>query len=95
MFDYGNRCFYFGYKDVDTVFVGGEWTAVRVQDIPCYPYLRRLRQAPMATPPLPVAAVAEEAEKAHLPGAAAPVNGPSRTPPSVRQDEIEAEPPIH
>ena len=41
MYDMGNRCFYFGHKTVDTVFVGGEWTEIRVQDVPCYPYLRR------------------------------------------------------
>jgi hypothetical protein len=41
IFDYGNRCFYFGHKDVDTAFVGGEWTEIRVQDLPCFPYLQR------------------------------------------------------
>jgi hypothetical protein len=48
MYDMGNRCFYFGHKTVDTVFVGGEWTAIRVQDVPCYPYLRRTLQTSLA-----------------------------------------------
>jgi hypothetical protein len=74
MFDYANRCFYFGYKEVDTVFVGGEWTAVRVQDIPCYPYLRRLRQTPAMAQP-----VASEPERAPA-AAEAPVTGSTRSP---------------
>lgn len=41
MYDYGNKCFYFGFKEIDTAFVGGEWTEIRVQDVPCYPYVRR------------------------------------------------------
>ncbi|MDB5102951.1 MAG: hypothetical protein JWP91_640 [Fibrobacteres bacterium] len=49
MFDYDNRCFYFGYKEIDTAFVGGEWTEIRVQDVPCYPYMRRMLQSPLAS----------------------------------------------
>ena len=87
MFDYGNRCFYFGYKDVDTVFVGGEWTAVRVQDIPCYPYLRRLRRTPIAAQPVARPAVsAPDASPAAV--TIVPAAPPVR---SARQEE-EAEP---
>jgi hypothetical protein len=56
MYDYGNRCFYFGHKEVDTAFVGGEWTEIRLQEIPCYPYVKRtLRAQPSimaAAPPM-------------------------------------------
>ncbi|MDB5050092.1 MAG: hypothetical protein JWO30_3163 [Fibrobacteres bacterium] len=41
MYDHDNRCFYFGYKDTDTAFVGGEWSEIRVRDLPCYPYTQR------------------------------------------------------
>lgn len=46
-FDYGNRCFFFGHKDIDTILVGGEWTEVRAQDLPCYPYLQRIVLKPV------------------------------------------------
>src|SRR4051812_35082764 len=42
IFDYDNRCFYFGHKDVDTALVGREWTEIRTQEIPCFPYLKRI-----------------------------------------------------
>jgi hypothetical protein len=41
IFDHDNRCFYFAHKEVDTVFIGGEWNELRIQDVPCYPYLQR------------------------------------------------------
>jgi hypothetical protein len=41
MYDFHNRCFYFGHKEVDTAFVGGEWTEIRVRELPCYPYMQR------------------------------------------------------
>lgn len=70
MYDHGNRCFYFGHKLIDTVFVGGDWTEIRVKDVPCYPYLRRTLQTSQAGRPMnhpapldrPVASTTEPAE---------------------------------
>lgn len=50
MYDFENSCFFFGYRAVDTAFVGGELTEIRLHDIPCYPYLQRLVRNP-STPP--------------------------------------------
>jgi hypothetical protein len=57
LYDYGNRCFYFGYREKDTAFVGGEWTEIRVQELPCYPYVQRTL-APRPSAPGPARALA-------------------------------------
>lgn len=67
MYDFENRCFYFGYKAVDTAWVGGELTEIRLQDLPCYPYLQR-RMAPAPTPAAPVRVV----DSSRTPASAAP-----------------------
>ncbi len=41
VFEYNNRCFYFGFNPVDTVYVAGERVAVKTTEISCYPYLQR------------------------------------------------------
>ncbi len=41
MFDYDNRCFFFGYQEKDTVLVGGAWTETSPRSVACYPYLQR------------------------------------------------------
>lgn len=56
MFDYANLCFFFGYRTVDTVQVGGEPAEIRLQEVPCYPYLQRRlasRTPADASPPAP------------------------------------------
>ena len=77
MFDHDNKCFYFGFKDIDTAFVGGEWTEIRVQDVPCYPYVKRtlavpVQEAPrpVSPPPAPPAPIATAPESDVLPEAA-------------------------
>lgn len=55
MYDYANLCFFFGYKAVDTTWVVGERAEIRIQEVPCYPYLQRRLTAPSPTgAPLPV-----------------------------------------
>jgi hypothetical protein len=41
LFDHDGRCFYFGHADSDSALVGGVWTEIRLQSVPCYPYLHR------------------------------------------------------
>ncbi|MEO7425259.1 MAG: hypothetical protein ABI036_08730 [Fibrobacteria bacterium] len=41
LFDHEGRCFYFGHADTDSALVGGVWTEIRLQSLPCYPYLHR------------------------------------------------------
>lgn len=66
VYDFRNQCVFFGYRAVDTAYVGGELTEIRIHDVPCYPYLRRTARlvdstlalplpvlAPVATPPVP------------------------------------------
>lgn len=53
MYDYHNRCFYFGHKEVDTAFVGGEWTEIRVRELPCYPYMQRSNPPKVVSIPAP------------------------------------------
>jgi hypothetical protein len=93
MYDMGNRCFYFGHDKVDTVFVGGDWTEIRVQDVPCYPYLRRTLRTSLAGQRMnaavagPVAATADPAETPAEtparpnPGPSAPTPTPAEHPP--------------
>jgi hypothetical protein len=71
MYDVGNRCFYFGHKLVDTVFVGGEWTEIRVKEVPCYAYLRRTLQSSLAGTQIPPPVPLEKAKAASI--APAPV----------------------
>jgi hypothetical protein len=56
LFEYGNRCVYFGYKEKDTAFVAGEWAEIRVQEVPCYPYVQRTQSPAVATVPVPLPA---------------------------------------
>jgi hypothetical protein len=56
VFEYGNRCFYFGFKELDTIYVSGSPAEVRLHDVPCYPYLKRAVNAPGSSlPAVPVA----------------------------------------
>jgi hypothetical protein len=57
IFDFANRCFYFGYKEIDTIYVGGGPLEIKVQDVPCYPYLKRVANSKPAAPPVPEATV--------------------------------------
>ena len=77
MYDYENRCFYFGHKAVDTAFVGGEWSEIRVQALPCFPYVKRtLNASPsvmtVGAPPL-----------TETPGHPAPAPSPAASPADV------------
>lgn len=93
MFDHGNRCFYFGHKSIDTVFVGGDWTEIRVKDVPCYPYLRRTLRTSLAAQRMnpavpfgaPVAATAGPADPAEAPGEG-PAGVSAPPPPPVPED---------
>lgn len=68
LFDFENRCFFFGYKAVDTVSVGGEQAVIRLKELPCYPYLQRrpvaAASSPMAVPPPPSSPPAPAAPEA-------------------------------
>lgn len=92
MYDMANRCFYFGHKRVDTAFVGGEWTEIRVQDVPCYPYLRRTLQTSLAGQrmnapvPEPVATTADADETTAEPAVKHPVQTPD--PPGYPIEDI-------
>jgi len=72
IFEYGNRCFFFGHKDIDTILVGGEWTEVRAQELPCYPYLQRISLHPERTRAAapPIATEAKPADSSGSPQAA-------------------------
>lgn len=75
MFDMGNQCFYFGFKERDTALVGGDWTEIRVHDVPCYPYVKRdfAGNPPLAEhPPVPPTAPSAAAPSAAAPSVAAP-----------------------
>lgn len=52
MFDYGDSCFSFAFKPLDTGFVGGVRREIPIRDIPCYPYFARDANAsgPIARP---------------------------------------------
>lgn len=73
MYDFENSCFFFGYRAVDTAFVGGELTEIRLLDLPCYPYLQRLVRIPSPSPKEPQAVSATD----------------SQTPPQARQADPE------
>lgn len=99
VYDYRNHCFYFGYRAVDTAYVGGELTEIRLHDVPCYPYLRRTARplAPLASPapaPLPapaaVPAVAVDSA-ARAPAAAVGADSSRPVPRQALQAEAEAE----
>jgi hypothetical protein len=80
MYDHENHCVHFGFKALDTAFVGGELTEIHVREVPCYPYVRRVRMpaagpALQAASPSPVPAAADSAA--------------SRLPPQARQVEPE------
>lgn len=83
MYDFDNRCFYFGYKEVDTAFVGGEWTEIRLHEIPCYPYVKRTLYASpssMAVPQMEEAQSPSGAGAAKASAARAPADSiPSHT----------------
>lgn len=77
MYDFENSCFFFGYRAVDTAFVGGELTEIRLHDLPCYPYLQRLVRIPAA--PRADTLAARPADRA------APSPADSLTPPQALQ----------
>jgi hypothetical protein len=86
LFEVGNRCVYFGYKEKDTAFVAGEWTEIRVQEVPCYPYVQRKQSPSTATVPsplLPEEAVPPRASLPSEPGDTASASEPARPAPPM------------
>lgn len=53
LYDFENSCFFFGYKAVDTAWVGSEQAEIRVREIPCYPYLQRIAPGASGIPAQP------------------------------------------
>lgn len=90
LFDYGNRCFYFGYKERDTAFVGGEWTEIRVQDMPCFPYLKRTLRNSLASRPVP-GEPQSQAMPSMAPQAPAPQSPPADADPARAAEGYSAE----
>lgn len=44
VFDFNNECFYFRYKEKDTLTVDGMTYVGKVKEVPCFPYERRVKE---------------------------------------------------